>query len=96
MNMLYPSAEGLGDDFAFPDEFIQDFLPAYDLQNLGGYADLGLDEYFPGGVANPEIASNNQDYGKSQGLFGPNQVVLKVAQGRSIWQTLRSNRHRCR
>lgn len=85
-NMLHPPAEGLGDDFAFPDEFLQDFLPVYDLQNLGDYADLGLDDSFLGDVSYVDFASNKQDYSEFRQSFGPSCTLLNFAQTWPMWQ----------
>lgn len=62
-NMLGPSATSLGDEFAFPHDFLPNFLPTNDLQGLGGHPDLDLDGSFFDEMPIFDFAPKNRDLG---------------------------------
>lgn len=55
------SAESLGVDFAFPDDFLQGFLPANDLQSLDCYPDLDLNEFLLADLPYVDLDSGSQE-----------------------------------
>jgi len=80
--MLDLSAGSLGQDFAFPDDFLQGFLPSHDLQGLEDYPNLDLDGYFLHELSSVEVNPNRQDFGMIGSLFDRCLIALTTMQTR--------------
>lgn len=79
--MVNLATDSLGDDFAFPDDFLEGFLPTDDLQGLGDYSDLDLDGYFLKELPSVDLALSSRNLGISR------SSSISVGMGLNITQT---------